>query len=358
MSIAQKRNEIISYITRLKKEFELKIIDIHVHPLDVMGILHPDEYSKDKEILKRSYLNPSSMEKMKFGKLSNILSGLAYKYFPRAVIDEIKAAYNNPFEKRILGEMEKSLVDQIVLLPIAPWVKTEDVYNYYNNKNFLLLGSFDICGIKIEKIEPKMDEYVNNFKIIGLKLHPNLQNFKPQPGDNTPQIKEKLELIYSLAEKNNLFLLFHGGTTNFTEYRNIRYENFARSRNNGRLENFCDPAGKSEILGKYNIPIIIAHLGHYGLNKINYNLLKIISQKFDNVYFDTAGISPKLIQKGIELMGSKKIVLGSDALYNRMAYSIYFIYEAAEKIKTKEKLNDIMLNILGNNFYSNILKRK
>jgi len=68
------------------------------------------------------------------------------------------------------------------------------------------------------------------------------------------------------------------------------------------------------------------------------------------VYFDTSGVSPYFIARFIELVGSKKLVFGSDALYNKMIYSIYFIYKASILARSKESREDIMLNILGRNF--------
>ncbi len=182
-----------------------------------------------------------------------------------------------------------------------------------------------------------------------------MQNFKPQPRDNPHELAEKLRLIYKWAEENKLYLLFHGGATNFTHYSDKRYAKFARSNTNGLLENFCNEKGESELFDKYDIPIIIAHLGHYGLNKFNSALIKKISDRHKTVYFDTSGVSPASIQTMIETLGSRRLIWGSDALYNRMIYGIYFVYKAAINAKSDEKLDEIMTNILGKNYYSSIL---
>lgn len=343
----------LSKIKQIKEDYKIKIIDSHVHPFDVMGMMKdfPAEGGNSK---KMDFLSGGMMEQMRFGSLANYLSKLSFKFLPKLVINEIKAAYNNPKEKRILDEMDDALADEIALLPVEPWAKTESVHRVFNNKRFLLLGSIDVNGISAGEIEERIKYYVEEFKIIGLKLHPNLQNFKPQPKDNSGEIAEKLKIIYKTAEKYKIYLLFHGGFSDFTEYIDLEFSGLSRSKTNALLKNFCNGAGESEIFGKYGIPIIIAHLGHFGQNNLDAELLKMITGKYKNIYFDTAAVSPKMIKNAIELIGSNRIILGSDALYNRMAYSIYFVYLAAMSAKTDERRDDILANILGRNFYSKI----
>lgn len=353
--------EFLIYIKGLKDNHKLKIIDTHVHPFDVMGIIHQDYYTNSFVIYnnkENNYYAPFLMEWMKFNKLANILSDAAFNFLPNIVGNKIKSIYNNISKARILDEIEKSLVDKIVLLPVAPWLTVEQISKNFNSERFLILGSFDIHKIKIENIEECLENWIQKFKIIGLKLHPNLQNFKPQPSDNPKEIGEKLKLIYKLAEKRGLYLIFHGGNSNFTKLFDIRYGDLVRSKKNALLKNFCDIYGKSEIFGRYNIPIIIAHLGHFGINKINYQLVKIISKEYKNVFFDTAGVSPKFIQRFIDLVGSERIIFGSDAFYNHMIYNIYFIFLAAKNAKSKEHLDEMMVNILGRNFSLNIIRGK
>lgn len=350
--------DFFNYLLDLKKSHGLKIIDTHIHPLDVMGVVHFIDYKKEGDIREAAnYFKPGLMEKLKFGRLANFLSNNLFNLFTRTVVKEIKSLYNNAGERRVLEEMEGALADKVVFLSVEPWSDTFLIKEHFNNQKFLLLGSFDINRLKIDEIEPRLNRYIDELGIVGLKLHPNLQNFKPQPGDNPPEIAAKLKLIYRLAEKHKLYLLFHGGLSSFTEYTDEKYYDLRRSKDNARLENFCAADGASELFGQYNIPIVIAHLGHFGFNKINERLVKLISEKYGQVYFDTAAVSPRLISRFIELVGSQKIVLGSDALYNRMVYGIYFVYQAARSAKTKESFNEIICNILGENFNSKILKQ-
>lgn len=351
-------------IKKLKDEKGLKIVDMHVHPFDVMGVAHCDDYVdnngklvyKKIKIKNKNYFKPGLSEVLRFNNLSFFLSRKFFKIFPNFVAGEIKSLYGELGNKRAIKEMEASLVDNVVFLPVEPWAETDWSGKYFNNKRFFFLGSVDIHKIKKEEIEKKLKEHIEKFNIIGIKLHPNLQNFKPLPKDNPTEMGEKLREIYRVAEKNKLFLLFHGGTSYFTRKVNDNYENYKRSKDNALLENFCGPDGSSEIFD-LKIPIVIAHLGHFGLKKVNLGLVKRIADKYDNVYFDTSGSPSNRIKDFIELIGDERILLGSDAFYNKMIYAIYFVYTAAKKAKTKKSLDDKLINILGGNFYSKILRK-
>jgi predicted TIM-barrel fold metal-dependent hydrolase len=358
-------SDFLDYIKKLKQDNNLKIVDVHVHPFDVMGLVHYHNYKeggegklfyKNKKKEKVNYLKPGFSESLKFNNLSFFLSRQVFKLSPKFIANEIEDMYGEMGNKRAIDEMDASLVDEIVFLPVEPWANTDWSGKYFTDKRFLLLGSLDIYKIKKEEIENTIEKYIEKYNIIGIKLHPNLQNFKPRPKDNSPEIKEKLEEIYRVAEKRRLFLLFHGGTSFFTKKVSGDYKDFKRSKTNGLLENFCDTDGTSEIFD-LNIPIVIAHLGHFGIKKANYNLVKNITNKYSNVYFDTAGASPSRIKEFIELIGDERILLGSDAFYNKMAYAMYFVYQAAKQTKTDKSLDQIMINILGGNFYNKILNR-
>ena len=101
--------------------------------------------------------------------------------------------------------------------------------------------------------------------------------------------------------------------------------------------------------------IIIAHLGHYGMIDVDYGLLKLITERFNNVCFDTSGISPNVIAKALQVVPSERIVFGSDAAYNRMAYNLAFLYNATVANNNEVK-TEILVNILSRNFYNRILK--
>jgi predicted TIM-barrel fold metal-dependent hydrolase len=245
-----------------------------------------------------------------------------------------------------------------VLLTLEPWVPTERVGDAYVKDNaFYLLGSVDVHTTDVSRIESTIKSYIEAYGIIGLKLHPNLQNFKPQPSHNEPAIMERLKKVYETASKYKLYLLFHGGISIYTNNTHPKYGHVERSRANGLLRNFYNRDGTSEILGNYGVPIVIAHIGHYGIANPDYVSMKFITERYQDVLFDTSGVSASLIARALTIMPSSRLIFGSDALYNRIAYNVAFLYRAAKQCNNGEKYETILANVLGNNFHAKILKK-
>ena len=144
--------------------------------------------------------------------------------------------------------------------------------------------------------------------------------------------------------------LFHGGLSFYTDQISDKYNNTKRSRTNALLKNYFNQDGSSEILGKYSIPVIFAHLGHFGLLKVDYSSLQLISKRYSNVYFDTSGTSPQLISKIVEVVGAHRVVFGSDGLYNRILQNLIFVYRGLSRITDKKKFDQALINVLGHNF--------
>ena len=350
--------QILSEVKKFKEKTGIEIVDTHVHPGDVMGVVHYLETKFSDNHLSKDYLESGILEKFNYSKFEKFGSRIVFKIFPGFVnktIQQTYGAYNNT---DLSNEMTISLVDKSVLLPIEPWLPTKLVGDKYKDKkNFIILGSIDIHGIERGNIEKTIISYIQDYKIVGLKFHPNLQNFKPQPKDNSPEIADKLRVIYNTAQKYKLYLLFHGGVSNFTEHINLKYHDVSsRSHTSALLKNFCSADGQSELFENWNMPIIIAHLGHYGMIDIDYGLLKLITKRFGNVYFDTSGISSNVIAKALQVVPSERIVFGSDAAYNRMAYNLAFLYNATPAKNNNEVKTEILVNMLNRNFYNRILK--
>jgi len=340
-------------IQNLKKDFGLEIIDTHIHPTDVMGVVHFDEIVD--ECRHENYSKPGILERFKYGPIEKIGSRIFFKLFPSQVDKIIRNTYGSVNSQRIEEEMEVSLTDKAVLLSLDPWAPTEKVYRKFSSEDFMILGSIDIHSIDKENIGPLIHKYVAEYGIIGLKLHPNLQNFHPQPCENNEEICEKLRIIYRLAEQYKIYLLFHGGISNYTKEINGKYGFHQRSRIYGKIENFLYTKGRNELLN-LNVPIVIAHIGHYGLANVDYESIKKIGYQHDNLFFDTSGVSPKVISNSLRILPSKKFIFGSDALYNRIAFNASFLYEAAEECHNGEDLTDILLNIFGKNFRNFLIK--
>lgn len=339
----------IEYIKKLKKDKLFKIIDAHVHPIDVMGVVHPSDYMIDCCNVanpKKYYYTKGILELFRYGKIINYFSPLYYKFAPHSVHRIIKEAFRYLGTRRLLEEMDIAGIDISILVPIMPWSNFEKLRELHPGDSFRYLYSPDIHNIDNAKLIEEIS-IARSLGAIGIKLHPNLQCFYPQPSKNNEDIKCKLESIYAFAEKENMFLLIHGGRSFYTDNVDPKYGAQQRSKNFGLLTNFINHDDTSEIFS-YNMKVIVAHLGSFGLIEDDINLAKRIVSNYQNVFFDTAGCSPGLIGKAIETLSSTKIVFGSDSLYNRMVYSLYFVYLATRNLKNENP--DVALqNVLSTN---------
>jgi predicted TIM-barrel fold metal-dependent hydrolase len=246
--------------------------------------------------------------------------------------------------------MRNSLVDKAILLPIEPWCRTKNIIANYNSKSFFHLISVDIYDIEIDDLISHLENLLKASSVIGIKLHPNLQNFFPIPSMNNYEIEKKLELIYHFASTNKLFILFHAGLSFFQKEVFSGAKVIARAHSKALLRNFINRDGRIEIIEKFDLKIIFAHLGHYGFGHVDTDLIRKISENYTNVYFDTSGQSPKSILKTLQSIGSRRIIFGSDSLYNKMAYNLVFAYKAINMVYNHcECREKAIMNIFQNN---------
>ncbi|MFC1751568.1 amidohydrolase family protein [Patescibacteria group bacterium] len=365
---SKKFDNLFSLIRKLKESDGLEIYDTHVHPYDVMGVVLYGDYSinNKKELVynqcslnkfsKANAQKPTLQELLKYNSISTRIIKQLFHTTPSVVRSSIINSYTVTGEKQILSEMKSALVDKSVLLPLSPFVETKEINKHFNDDDFIFLGSIDIHNTPIGNIEKEIESQIRNYRIKGIKLHPNLQGFYPQPSQNNSGVSEKLKKLYRTAEKKGLYLLFHSGYSNLLPNSQKLGYNLTQGSSFALLENFCNLDGKSELFENYQITIVLAHLGQYSIVRPNLELVKLLSDKYPHVFFDTAGVSPKLIREAIELIGSKKIVFGSDALYNGILYNLKFCFDAIYKTGKKEVFEEKILNIFGRNFKEKVLK--
>jgi len=344
---------LIKSISQLKRVHGFEIVDSHVHPLDVMGILDRDAYDFDKVINSfdhKYYTSPTAIEIFRYGRVANLLSQQFCNFFPNKINNELANSFHGISEERLLKEMDIAGVDRCALIPIEPWSETTQLCENFRNDRFFRLASLDVHSIPIEAIEPALKEYKQKYKVVGIKMHPNLQNFYPQPSNNETEVKEKLLKIYRLLGEMKLYLVIHGGKSFFTKRLNPTFKGKVRSRFNALLENYITEDGGSEIFDNCDCPIIISHLGHYGTLSFDLSLIKKISKRYKNIYFDTAGSSPKYIRKMLYALGNERMIFGSDAIYNRMAYNLVFLYLAIRSYYRASEFVHAFSNVVNLNF--------
>jgi predicted TIM-barrel fold metal-dependent hydrolase len=362
--------EFLPYVQRLKKKYDLSIVETHIHPFDVIGVVHYSNYLEVSpgEFVHKKFAKKSSgweesgfigwLSKFDYNKYAFSLFNFALQVIPGYERFDLQHAFSRTGVPRLIEEMDEALVDEAVLLPVEPWLPIDVVKKAFSHKRLKLLGSIDIHRIQAQEIQSTVKHLVDDYGIVGIKMHPNMQSFFPQPSQNPDDIEDKLRLIYKTAEEFGLYLLFHGGPSGLARKLDTKYDGLSQQSRCGLLTNFCDEDGLSELLGRYDIPIVIAHLGHFGTSKLNSTLVRKILEKHDSVYFDTAGAPSGSIQKFIEWGGSEKLLLGSDGLYFQIVYSLYNVYKAAQKARTEENLDVVMVNVLGRNFQERVLTRR
>ena len=184
--ITKKRlvRDFLPYVEKLKKEHGLKIVETHVHPFDVIGVVHyadyvevrPGEFVYTKFAGQKGAYDKSDLigwlSKFDYNKFAFSLFNLALQIIPGYESYDLEHAFSRTGVPRLLEEMDEALVDEIVMLPVEPWLPVEYVKKIFGNKRMKLLGSIDIHRIPLHEIESRIKRLVYGFRIIGLKLHP------------------------------------------------------------------------------------------------------------------------------------------------------------------------------------------
>ncbi|KKQ55791.1 MAG: hypothetical protein US74_C0023G0017 [Parcubacteria group bacterium GW2011_GWA2_38_13] len=334
-------NKAIDIIRSLKDKEGLKIYDSHVHPFDVMGAMSPEIRLNDNNF----ELRPTLIDKLKFNRTANILMRSASIVAPRFIENSVKEIYKKCSPEILLNEMDNSYVDVATLVPVCPWVTIDEIYKYYRNDRYIYLGSIDIQSINEKDIESEIERQVTQYNIKGLKLHPNLQGFYPQPSHNDEIIESKLKKIYDIVSNKRLYILFHAGYTNlFSKNKSYRKKDYAL------LKNFIKNDGGSEIFENYSFPIVLAHLGNYAKIFKDRSIIELIMKRYSNIMFDTSGIDTPTIKWFLQNCGSTRLLFGSDAYYHNMKSSIGLCLECITRAVSKEKIEESISNIFCRNF--------
>lgn len=122
----------------------------------------------------------------------------------------------------------------------------------------------------------------------GIKIHPAIQRVRPN--------SNFVCSLSELAEKHRLPILFHCGYSPLTPKSMKKFTN---------MDDFRD------IIKKYHGVTYI--LGHSGINEWEY-AMKIAIEN-ENVYLELSGQPPDVIKKFIKLLGSDRLLFGSDWPY-------------------------------------------
>lgn len=351
--------ENLEWLSKLKQQEGFSIIDTHVHPIDVMGTENNPNINNEKSITKKQdYLKPGLLEIFNYGKIAVIGTDITLKILPNLAANTIKNIYRGISQDKIVSEMNIAKIDKAILLPIEPWVSAEQIAAVFNNpEKFNILGSIDVHSISVNNVQKEIERQKQEYGIIGLKLHPSLQGFHPIPSHNKPPLDEILNAIYTTASINGLYLHFHTGKSFFSEKINDLGVKSYRSRNISRIINFVESDFSSELFSNYKIPMILAHAASYGETDFPADTIGRIKRRYDNIFFDTSGISVATAINLIKTVGPERIIFGSDGPYNRMAFNVAFLFESIIKTIPKNQQKNALASVFGKNFRCHVIKK-
>lgn len=325
----------------------LRITDVHVHPLDVMGHVLPEDSVAAAAGAPADVAGvgrvPSLSQRLGFGLLSDALMRAVFRFAPGAAHREIAHVFAGASRERVLREMDDAGLDRAVLLPIEPWTPWAGVADAYTGDRLAVLGSVDVHRTPEAEI-PALVARFRERGARGIKLHPNLQGFRPLPKENPPAIAGRLRALYAAAREHRLYLHFHGGRSFFAARADARYPETPRLRDAALLSAFADADGRSPLFETFGVPVILAHLGHFGVHPFDGVLLRKIAERHPNVSFDTSAASAQRIRAALEAVGPERLLLGSDGLYNSLFHSLAAVVRAADGDR------DMLRDVLGGNY--------
>lgn len=336
----------------LKQKLSFEIVDSHFHPIDVMGVA-PHACAHDDEMGVHP-LSAGILEIFKYDRIAKIGTSIVSQIAPAYFAQTVKNTFTHFSDHALLNEMKFTGTDYICAMPIEPWSTTEALANRYSgNKRVLLLASVPIHSINARDVEPYLIKCKEQFHAVGVKLHPNLQCFNPQPSDNPQPVGDVLSEIYRVSEKIGLYLHFHAGASYYTSSVHQSFIGAKRSKTAGLLSNFFHD-GKSEVFGKYRVPIVLAHLASYGVAEVDTTNIALTKKMHQNVFFDTSGVSPRLIANFVNEFGYSALIYGSDGPYNRMAYNIAFLYDALSNSLDESELEVAIPQVFGKTYWERV----
>ena len=333
--------EVFKKFLELKNKTGATFYDTHVHPMEVFGI----EDRQQKGHYNKNIYSPSLLEKLKYSNFSLSVLRLLFYFTPQYIRGEISKKFVHTDQDFLLRELGLAGINKATLLPVYPYAKPEKIYSDFKSEKFIHLGSLNL-DLSTDEIKQSLQQQIDRYSIVGLKLHPNIQNFYPIPELNDVYIREKLEKAISVAKDKSLYLLFHGGLSFAPEKNSFVKKEYAL------IDNFLNHTDFLKTLG---VPIVIAHLGFYNVK--NPNIKKLGSlMEIPNLYFDTAGVNSKYVEEFLNLFGPDRLIFGSDAPYFNMRYNLTMVLSAIHKFNKAEFERNV-LKIFSEN-YNKIISNK
>lgn len=190
---------------------------------------------------------------------------------------------------RLLNEIEKAKINNVVLLPLSPYISNEFIYKVCKDYPDLFIGFASIEPLSLKAIEA-LEKAILKYELKGLKLHPRVQNFRPND--------EKLFRLYKKVEELRIPIIFD---CLLNRPAPLRYQ----------LPLLYDDV--ANLIS--NTPIILAHFGGFRFMDV-----LAVANKNKNIYLDIS-ITLEYFYKTpfqeqvkfvFEKVGYDRVVYGSD----------------------------------------------
>jgi len=195
--------------------------------------------------------------------------------------------------------------------------KTEDLIEEcrQGEERLRVIGS--VCLAKgIEQQLAKLRQYLEEGKIVGIKLYPGYEDYYPND--------ERLRLIYEYCQEEGVTVVYHTGVL------------LAGSR--GILKQ-VRPLEIDQVAHQYpDLRIVMAHMGNPWLTDC-----AVVMEKNKNVYADMSGFFPEykaIKQEGIDIFKQKmNIFLDFAGNFNKCLFGTDFpLYKQKEYVAAVEQL--------------------
>jgi len=301
--------------------------DCHCHPFDIF--FHQLAYHKNKNESDVISLNNKRPEKPKISSIQlneemkqhPISSSLTEKFF----LVKIKRIYGHTGRKIFEHQKELSLIDKVLLLPVAlsnDFLKTElkKVFELFGgSESYMIAGSIPLCTI-IENILDVVDFMVSEYSIKAIKIHPPLMDIDFSKSKNIEWIENTLG-ICSVFE---LPIVVHSGKSFLVRNQKaVEYGSIHKFENvNWRLNKQT---------------VVLAHAGAFGCNSAEIQddiipVLKKILDSNNNVMVDISGLGYDSLITILRGIGSERILFGSDALYYPQWSALVMLIAALDEL--------------------------
>jgi len=236
----------------------------------------------------------------------------------------------------LLSRMEKAGIDLAVVWSIArdpnevqrinDWISS--LCEKYPNK---LVGFANVYPPRVKESLREIDRAINKLKLIGIKIHPEVQKFRL---DDPSVIK-----ILKRAKEYDLPVVTHVASP---AYNPIALDKAREMQEDAdRKEPFAKASYLLKVIKAYDDPkFFAAHMGGLYVEKI----------RESNISFQTTGVCKEAIEYGVESVGAERIVYGSD-------FPFFEVIDEVKKVKEAKISKEAKEKILGENF-KRILKFK